>query len=107
MFPKRSFLTGVNAAEPRRSEHQKKHHSLALLVILKQAFTVNSLPNRVVRDSAAWRNSAVEIPLSLAASMGTSVKDFWMVSNQVEDMVALNETRLASNNKQMKRNARG
>lgn len=89
MFPKRSFLTGVNAAEPRRSEHQK-HHSLVLLVILKQAFAINSSPKRVVRDSAAWRNSAVEIPLSLAASMGTSVKDFWMVSNQVEDMVASN-----------------
>lgn len=43
-----------------------------------------SLPNKVVNDSAASRNSVVEMPLSLAASIGTSAKDFWIVSNQVD-----------------------
>lgn len=43
----------------------------------------NSIPNRVVKDSAASRNSVVAIPLSFAVSMGTSAKDFFIVSNQV------------------------
>lgn len=49
------------------------------------------LPNKVVNDSAASRNSVVEIPLSLAASTGTSAKDFWIVSNQVDMMFIWDE----------------
>lgn len=41
------------------------------------------VPNRVVKESAASRNSVVEIALSLAASTGTSENDFFMVSIQV------------------------
>lgn len=33
----------------------------------------------------------VEIALSLAASMGTSVKDFWIVSNQVDMIIRDNK----------------
>ena len=47
------------------------------------------LPNKVVNDSAASRNSVVEIPLSLAAPTGTSAKDFWIVSNQVDMMIQM------------------
>jgi hypothetical protein len=39
-------------------------------------------PKSVVVDSAASRNSLVAIPLSLG-SIGTSLKDFLWVSNQV------------------------
>lgn len=35
----------------------------------------------------------VEIPLSLAASTGTSAKDFWMVSNQVDMLNRVNRRR--------------
>lgn len=37
----------------------------------------------VVKDSAASRNSVVEMALSLLASMGTSTKDFLKVSSKV------------------------
>jgi hypothetical protein len=40
-------------------------------------------PKIVVRDSAASRNSAVEMALSFSASMGTSTKDFLRVSTKV------------------------
>lgn len=41
------------------------------------------VPNKVVSDSAASRNSVVGTALSLAASTGTSTKDLRRVSNQV------------------------
>lgn len=41
------------------------------------------LPNSLTRDSAASRNSVVEIALSLDSSMGTSLKDLFMVSSHV------------------------
>lgn len=54
-------------------------------------------PKRVVKDSAASRKSLVEMALSLAASIGTSTKDFCKVSSQVlpggmtgADMIAKN-----------------
>lgn len=53
-----------------------------------QSMAVSS-PNKVVSDSAASRNSVVEIPLSLAASTGTSAKDFWIVSNQVDMIIEM------------------
>ena len=46
------------------------------------------IPNRVVRLSAASRNWVVSIALSLAASTGTSLKDFLTVSKKV-DMVTV------------------
>ena len=42
-----------------------------------------NIPNRVVKASAASRNSVVAIALSLATSTGTSANDFFMESNQV------------------------
>lgn len=42
-----------------------------------------SVPKRVVNDSAASRNSVVEMALSFSLSMGTSVKDFLKVSRKV------------------------
>ena len=45
------------------------------------------VPKRVVSDSEASRNSLVWMAFSLAASTGTSTKDFWMVSKKV--MVAV------------------
>lgn len=41
------------------------------------------LPNSVVNDSAASRNSVVAIALSFSLSTGTSVKDFLSVSRNV------------------------
>jgi hypothetical protein len=58
MLPFMSFLTGLNAAEPNTS-------------------------NRVVRLSAASRNSVVGIALSLDSSSGTSTKLFLTVSKNV------------------------
>ena len=40
-------------------------------------------PKSVVNDSAASRKSEVGIALSFWASIGTSMKDLWRVSNQV------------------------
>lgn len=55
-------------------------------------------PKRVVKDSAASRNSLVDMALSLAASTGTSTNDFFKVSSQVwpggmtgADMIAKNK----------------
>lgn len=42
-----------------------------------------NLPKRVVNDSAASRNSVVEIALSFSLSIGTSVKDLLRVSRNV------------------------
>lgn len=58
MLPLMSFLTGLNATEPKTS-------------------------NRVVVLSAASRNSFVEIALSLDSSTGTSTKLFLTVSKKV------------------------
>lgn len=55
----------------------------ALVSNFRHAVKQQPSPNSVTRASAASRNSAVEMALSLAASIGTSAKDFWMVSNQV------------------------
>lgn len=41
------------------------------------------VPNNVVNDSAASRNSVVAIALSFSLSTGTSVKDFFNVSRKV------------------------
>lgn len=41
------------------------------------------VPNIVVNDSAASRNSVVEMALSFSASTGTSTKDFRNVSRRV------------------------
>ncbi len=41
------------------------------------------LPNRVVNDSAASRNSVVDTALSFSLSTGTSVKDLLSVSRKV------------------------
>lgn len=84
MLPSRSLLTGVNALEPRTSDDRQV--LIRILHFLDESMTVN-LPNKVVRDSAASRDSVVETPLSLAASIGTSTKDFLMVSNQVDIMI--------------------
>lgn len=50
---------------------------------IEQLLTGNVLPNMVVRDSAASRNSVVWMALFLSASIGTSVKDFLNVSRRV------------------------
>jgi hypothetical protein len=42
-----------------------------------------SVPNRVVNDSAASRNSVVAMALSFSLLTGTSVKDFLSVSRKV------------------------
>lgn len=42
-----------------------------------------NIPNRVVRASAACKNSSVEIALSLSLSTGTSTKLFFRVSKNV------------------------
>lgn len=47
----------------------------------------------------------VEIPLS-AALTGTSVKDFWMVSNQVVDMIAFREKNQTIDKQQAEKNKR-
>jgi hypothetical protein len=44
---------------------------------------VKGLPKMVVRDSAASRNWVVAMALALSASMGTSVKEVFMVETQV------------------------
>jgi hypothetical protein len=41
------------------------------------------VPNRVVNDSAASRNSVVAIALSFSLLMGTSLNDFFRVSRKV------------------------
>jgi hypothetical protein len=41
------------------------------------------IPNKVVNDSAASRNSVVDTALSFSLSTGTSVKDFLSVSRNV------------------------
>ena len=41
------------------------------------------VPNRVVNDSAASRNSVVAIALSFSLVMGTSLNDFFRVSRKV------------------------
>lgn len=76
MLPIMSFLTGVKAIEPRTSGAIQQ---VILLHDIKSMYT----PKRVVSDSEASKKSVVGIALSLLASMGTSTKDFFSVSNQV------------------------
>ena len=61
MLPTMSFLTGVNAIEPKTSVTSKLLHA-------KRGFkggTIVYLPKRVVSDSAASRKSLVGTALSL------------------------------------------
>lgn len=76
MLPTMSFLTGVKATEPRRSDKRKSHQQKL------ESSVLDHRPNSVVVDSAASRNSPVGIPLSLG-SIGTSWNDVLWVSNQV------------------------
>lgn len=69
-----SLLTGWNAIDPNTSRAVRQHQSLSW---------ENDIPNKVVRDSVASRNSLVETALSFSLSTGTSVKDFFTVSRKV------------------------
>lgn len=79
MLPSMSFLTGVNAIEPKRSGEQVRISAM----ITPEFEMAGSLPKRVVNDSAASRKSEVGMALPLEESTGTSTKDFLRVSNQV------------------------
>jgi hypothetical protein len=56
---------------------------LPQLLELVEEMGVKVIPKRVVNDSAASRNSVVEMALSFSLSTGTSVKDFLNVSRKV------------------------
>jgi len=56
---------------------------LAQLLELVEEMGVRVVPKSVVNDSAASRNSVVEMALSFSLSTGTSVKDFLSVSRKV------------------------
>lgn len=79
MLPSMSFLTGVNAIEPKRSGEQVS----IFAIITPEPEVAGNLPKRVVNDSAASRKSEVGMALPLEESTGTSTKDFLRVSNQV------------------------
>ena len=59
-----------------------------LAVRAECSVVTDALPKRVQRDSEASRKSVVPMALLLAASMGTSVKDFFMESKNVA-MIAI------------------
>ena len=82
MLPTMSFFTGVNAIEPSTSDGEAVSSSCRDLSWV-QSEEERRVPNNVVSDSAASRNSLVGMALSLLLSTGTSTKDLWMVSNQV------------------------
>jgi len=75
MLPSISLLTGVNATDPSTSAGNQRD-------VYKDRREC-TVPNRVVNDSAASRNSVVEMALSFSLSIGTSVKDFLSVSRKV------------------------
>ena len=77
-LPSMSDFTGVNATEPRTSAD----HQLASAIITTHRGSGN-IPNKVVNDSAASKNSVVATALSFSLSTGTSVKDFLRVSRKV------------------------
>lgn len=79
MLPSMSFLTGVNAIEPKRSGKEVS----IFAIIAPEPEVAGNLPKRVVNDSAASRKSEVGMALPLEESTGTSTKDFLRVSNQV------------------------
>lgn len=74
-LPSMSLLTGVKATEPSTSSHYQKK--------IRRRSKEGLIPNRVVNDSAASRNSVVEMALSFSLSTGTSVKDLLSVSRKV------------------------
>lgn len=75
IFPEMSDLTGPKAVEPRTSDLQ--------ISICLYHWDIGDIPKRVVRDSAASRNSLVLMALLLALSTGTSTKDFLTVLKKV------------------------
>lgn len=74
-LPSISLLTGVNATEPSTSANCQ------ISVCMQRRR--RAVPKSVVNDSAASRNSVVEMALSFSLSTGTSVKDFLSVSRKV------------------------
>lgn len=79
MLPIMSFFTGEKATEPRRSCARR----VSVCAVMSCCRDERQLPNMVVSDSAASRNSVVEIALPLSASIGTLVKDALKVSRYV------------------------
>jgi len=80
-LPNMSFLTGAKATDPRTSVsavRPARYHVPCYLTLHR-----SHAPKIVVRDSAASRNSLVEMALFFSASIGTSVKDFLKVSRKV------------------------
>ena len=77
-LPSISDLTGVNATEPRTSASRQ-----SATITVTSGHNVANVPNSVVNDSAASRNSVVATALSFSLSTGTSVKDFLSVSRKV------------------------
>ena len=77
-LPSMSFFTGVNATEPNTS-------GISPLAEIQKCrmFENQKVPNSVVNDSAASRNSVVAIALSFSLLTGTSVKETLRVSRKV------------------------
>ncbi len=79
MLPVMSFLTGLKAAEPRTSVTYVN-------LCCELEVRLENPPNKVVKLSAASRNSVVEMALSFEASTGTSSQLFLTVSKKVDMM---------------------
>jgi hypothetical protein len=56
---------------------------LGLSATASSVWGILSVPNKVVRDSEASKNSLVDIALSFSLSTGTSVNDLLMLSRKV------------------------
>lgn len=80
MLPSMSFLTGVKATEPSWSSGESV--SMYLLCWGAQLLAWKGVPKSVVSESAASRNSVVEMALSWVGSTGTSTKDLRIVSKK-------------------------
>lgn len=78
MFPVMSFCTRAKAVDPRRSLRKNSTSLVSTGATLAQ--NSMSVPNRVTRDSAASRNSVVEI---LPPVTGTSLKERFAVEKKV------------------------
>lgn len=80
-LPSMSFLTGLKAIEPSISANQP---SISKLYIHeKREIMEDNVPNKVVNDSAASRNSVVDTALFFSLSTGTLTNERLSVSRKV------------------------